>query len=127
MVVFAGPVTVGGLSITSRDGMASGTHSMSGNTVTINLATVANAQTLGITLLNVNNGSTTGDIAIQMGVLAGDTSGNGFVNSSDVGLTKSQSGQTASAANFRNDINFSGAVNASDVGLAKASAGTRLP
>jgi hypothetical protein len=68
LVTFTTPVTVGGTSIMSRDGLATATHSVSGAVVTLNLSAVANAQTLGITLLNVSNGSTTNNITIPMGV-----------------------------------------------------------
>jgi hypothetical protein len=127
VVVFTTPVSVGGLSIMSSDGMASGTRSVSGATVTVNLSAVANAQTLGITLLNVSNGSTTGDVVIRMGVLAGDTTGSGKVNASDIGQTKAQSGRAATGANFRTDVDAGGSINASDIGLVKANSGASLP
>ena len=46
----------------------------SGNVVTIPLTNVANAQTINVTLNNVN-GST--NVTIPMGVLIGDVNGNG--------------------------------------------------
>jgi hypothetical protein len=127
IVTFTAPVTVGGLSITSRDGQASGTHSVTGAAVTVNLTAVANIQTLGITLLNVNDGSTTGDVFVPMSVLVGDTTNNGTVSASDVGQAKSLSGQTATAGFFRADVNASGSINASDIGLVKSTTGTVLP
>ena len=54
--------------------------STSGNVVTIPLTNVANAQTINVTLNNVN-GSTT--VTIPMGVLIGDGNGDGVVNSGD--------------------------------------------
>jgi len=128
VVTFATPVTVGGLSIMSRDGLATGTRTVSGAVVTVNLAAVANAQTLGITLLNVSNGTTTADVLIPMGVLLGDTNGSASVTASDIGQVKSLSGQPVTGANFRADVNVSGgAISASDIGLVKSTAGTQLP
>ena len=64
---------------------------------------------------------------MRMGVLSGDTTGDGHVNASDVAQTKSQSGQVVSAANFRQDVNSNGALNASDVSLVKLRSGTHYP
>jgi hypothetical protein len=96
----------------------------SGNVVTIPLTNVANAQTIHITLSNVNGAT---NITIQMGVLLGDVNGNRAVNASDIGLTKSQSGQPVGSANFRADVNPNGSINATDVSLVKSLAGTELP
>lgn len=94
------------------------------NEVIIPLTNVANAQTIEVTLNNVN-GST--NVTIPMSVLVGDVNGNGAVNASDVGLTKSSSGQPSNATNFRADVNANGSINATDVALVKALAGTGLP
>ena len=100
---------------------------VSGNVVTINLTDVTNAQRLGVTLVNVCDGTIAGDVLIPMGVLSGDTGGNGTVNSSDVGQTKAQSGIAVGAGNFREDVNANGSINASDIGLVKSRSGTLLP
>jgi hypothetical protein len=127
LVTFTAPVTVSGLSIMSRDGLATGTRSVNGAVVTVNLTAVANAQTLGITLVNVNDGSATGDVFIPMSVLIGDINGSGSVTTSDIGQVKSLSGQPLTGVNFRGDVNVSGAIGASDIGQVKAAAGTQLP
>ncbi len=127
VVTFASSVSADGISVISRDGLAGASTSVSGAVVTINLTAVANAQTLGLTLLQVNNGSSTADISIPMAVLLGDTNGNGTVSSSDIGQVKSQSGLAVSAANFRTDVNVSGTISASDIGQVKAQSGTALP
>jgi hypothetical protein len=62
-----------------------------------------------------------------MGVLIGDTTGNGSVNASDVSQTKSKSGQTVGSFNFRTDVNVSNSINSSDVSLVKSKSGTALP
>ena len=106
-----------------------GSSSVSGGVVTINLTGVTDAQRLGVTLANVNDGTSTGDVFVPMGVLIGDSAGigNGSVNAGDVGFVKSVSGQTAGAGNFRADIAINGTINASDVGLVKANSGHLLP
>lgn len=123
---FVDPVTTSGATVTAGAGSVAST-SMNGNQVTVNLTGVTNAQRLTLTLFGVNNGTTTSDLNTPVGVLLGDTTGNGTVNASDIGQTKSFSGQTADPTNFRSDVNLSGSVNASDIGQVKAMAGTSLP
>jgi N-acetylneuraminic acid mutarotase len=125
VVTFASPVTVGGVSVTSGTGSAS--FSVAGAVVTINLTGVTNAQRLGVTLASVNDGTSIGDVMVPMGVLAGDTTGNGSVNASDVTQTKLQSGQAVTGSNFRNDVTSNGSINASDISSVKQRSGTALP
>jgi hypothetical protein len=56
------------------------------------------------TLFGVNNGVTTGDIAVPLSVLLGDTTRNGSVNSLDISQTKAQSGQLTTSSNYRTDV-----------------------
>lgn len=86
---------------------------------------VSSGQYHTVTLNNVNGDRTVGPFA--MGVLVGDTTGNGSVNSTDVGQTKLQSGIPVSATNFRNDVAANGVINSSDVSLVKLASGTALP
>ena len=74
VVTFPSPVTVGGVSVTSGTGSV-GSSSVSGGVVTINLTGVTDAQRLGVTLANVNDGTNTGDVLVPMGVLIGDSAG----------------------------------------------------
>jgi hypothetical protein len=124
VVTFAAPVTVS--SATASGGTVVNT-SASGNTVTVNLTNVPNAQTINVTLVNVNSGTQTGNVVIPMSLLLGDTTASGAVNSSDVGEAKANSGQTTNAANFRTDVNVNGAINSTDVSLIKSQSGTSLP
>lgn len=126
IVSFASPVTVGGVTVNSADGLATATQSVSGGVVTVNLSNVTNGQTIVVTLTNVNDGAHAGDVAIPMGVLAGDTGANGTVNASDVSQTKAQSGQAVTSGNFREDVNANGSINAGDIGLVKSKSGTSL-
>ena len=70
---------------------------VNGGQVTVNLTGVSNAQRIVITLFGVSDGMNTSNVNIPMGVLLGDTSGNGSVNASDVSLTKLKSGQPVDA------------------------------
>ena len=126
VVSFASPVTFTSASVTSGNGTVSGT-STAGNEVIIDLSGVTNAQTIVITLFGVNSGSGAGNLTIPMGVLIGDTTANGSVNSSDISQTKSQSGQLVTGSNFRTDVTVNGAINSSDISLVKSKSGTALP
>lgn len=127
VLTFAATVTVKGASIMSIDGMAGATRSVNGPIVTLDLTAVANAQTLGITLTGVNDGSSTSDVFIPMGVLLGDSNNSGSVSASDIGQVKSASGQSLTASNFRADVTGNGTITASDIGLVKSKSGTQLP
>jgi len=126
VVTFAVPVTVDSVSVTTGTGSVS-SFSVSGNVVTVNLTGVTNAQRLGVTLHNVCDGTNQGDVLIPMGVLSGDTNGNGAVSAADVALTKAQVGATVSGSNFREDVNANGTISSTDVALVKSKTGTALP
>ena len=127
VLTFGSAVTFNNASVTSGTGSVSSSSGGGTTTVTINLTGVTNAQRITVTLSGVNNGTSTGDVSVQMGVLIGDTNGNGTVNASDIAQTKTQSGQVVNTANFRTDVNASGTINASDIGQVKAQSGTSLP
>ena len=127
IVTFAVTVTVGGVSVVSSDGMAAATQSVGGAVVTVDLTAVADAQTITITLTDVNDGTTTGDVVIPMGILRGDTNGDRFVNSGDAIQTRSRSGQPPDATNFRSDINTDGVINSGDTISVRNNSGAFLP
>jgi hypothetical protein len=95
----------------------------------VNLTGVTNAQTITITLSSVSDSSSnfSSSISASMSVLVGDTTGNGAVNSSDIAQTQSQSGQTVTSANFREDVTANGVINSSDIALVQSKSGTALP
>jgi hypothetical protein len=62
-----------------------------------------------------------------MGILPGDTNGDGSVNSVDISQTKSKSGQPVDATNFRTDLNTDGNLNSADISLVKSRSGSALP
>ena len=127
VVTFPHAVTYPGASVTSGTGTIAGTStSPDGKQVTINLTGVTNAQTIIVTLSGVTDGTVTNDVNIGMGVLLGDTTGNGFVNSADVSQTASQSGQPVTSSNFREDVTVDGYILSGDYTLVQSQTGTSL-
>jgi glucose/arabinose dehydrogenase len=111
-------------SVSSRMIDSSNTHQY-----IVNLTGAANVQYITVTLTNVidvagNVGST---VSAIMGVLTGDTTSNGMVNSSDISEVQSQSGQLVTANNFRDDITVNGVINSSDISLVQSQSGMALP
>ncbi len=128
-IVFSFPnaVTFALASVTAGTGAVSSSSGNGTTTVTLDLTNVTNAQRITVTLANVNDGTTTGNVSVPMGVLLGDTNGNGAVNAGDVAQTKGQSGLAVTGSNFRTDVNANDSINAGDVSLVKSKAGTALP
>jgi hypothetical protein len=124
---FPSAVTFTNAAVTSGSGTVSGTGGSGTLTPTVNLTSVTNGQRITVTLLGVNNGSGTGDVSVPMGVLVGDTNGDGFVNSGDALQTRSRSGQVTDATNFRSDVNVDGFVNSGDTITVRSRSGTSLP
>jgi hypothetical protein len=129
---FAVPISsAGGASVTNGIGSVSSQMIDGSNThqYIVDLTGVTNAQYIAVTLSNVIDvaGNTSSSISATVGVLVGDTTANGIVNSSDIAQTQSQSGQPLTADNFREDVNVSGAINSSDIALVQSQSGTALP
>ena len=99
----------------------------SGNQVFVNLTGVTNAQRITLTLVGVNDGTTTGNVVIPMGVLLGDTSANRLVNSTDISQTQAQSGKPITSSNFRTDVTVNGLINSTDISTVQSKSGTGLP
>ena len=129
---FALPISsVGGASVTSGIGSVSSRMIDSSNTrqYIVNLTGVTNAQYITVTLSNVIDmaGNVGSAVSVMAGVLVGDTTTNGEVNSSDIAQTQSQSGQPLTADNFREDVTVNGAINSSDIALVQSQSGMALP
>ncbi len=129
VITFSNSVVSGNAVVTAGSGNVAGSPVFSGNTMTVNLTGVTNAQTVTVTLSNVTDVSaqTLPDTALSASFLLGDTNGNGTVAASDISQTKAESGQSVTAANFREDVNANGAMSSSDISLVKAQSGTGLP
>jgi hypothetical protein len=127
VVSFNNTVTEGNAAVSS--GSVSGAPTFSGNTMTINVTGVPNAQQITLSLTNVKDGfaQVLPNASISMNVLLGDTTGNKAVTASDVGQVKAASGQPISPANFRIDISLNGVLNGSDLSMTKAASGTVIP
>jgi hypothetical protein len=126
VLTFPAAVTFDHAAVTSGTGSVSST-SVNGRNITVNLTGVADGQTVTVTLFAVSDTVTTGDVALQMSVLSGDTNGDTFVNSADISQTKGQSGQLVNASNFREDVTADGFLNSGDISLVKSRSGTALP
>ncbi len=99
VLTFDATAVSGQASVTAGIGMVQGQPIFNGNQMTINLTGVTNAQRITVKLSNLNNSGS--DMSVSMGVLLGDTNGNGSVNATDVSQTKLKSGQAVDATNFR--------------------------
>jgi hypothetical protein len=126
VVTFGGPVTFSNAQVTQGAGSVSSTTT-NNNQVFINLTGVTNAQTIQITLLSVNDGTSTANVTIPMSILVGDTNADRFTDAIDVSQTKSQSGNAITSSNFREDVNVDGFIDTVDVSLVKSKSGTALP
>jgi hypothetical protein len=129
-IVFSFPNT-----LTNVDGasVSSGTVSSSGidtdpHQYVVNLSGVTNAQVITVNLANVADsaGNFGAVVSASMEVLVGDTNADGFVDSADIGQTKSQSGAGLTSANFREDVNTDGFLDSADIALVKSKSGTAL-
>jgi uncharacterized delta-60 repeat protein len=129
LLMFPSAVTVSGASVVPGPGKSASMAgspivSPDGRTVTVNLTSVSDAQTMSLTLTGVNNGTSTQDVGVSMSVFAGDTNGSGAVTASDVGQTKARAGQAVTDSNFRSDVTVNGTINASDLALVKSHSGS---
>jgi S-formylglutathione hydrolase FrmB len=128
---FAVPLSsVGGRSMSGTGTILNGTISAGDpREYVVSLSGVTNAQYVTVTLTNVVDvaGNTSASVAATMGVLLGDTTGNGAVNSSDIAQTQSRSGETVTPANCRDDVNLTDTINSSDIANIQVQSGTALP
>jgi hypothetical protein len=122
-------LSVAGATVTAGTGnVSSAAIGPNPNEYTVNLTGVTNAELLTVTLNSVADATgATGNFSATMAVLIGDTTADGFVNSTDIAQTKSQSGQMVSASNFRTDITADGNLNSTDIAVVKSKSGTALP
>jgi hypothetical protein len=126
---FANAVSsVASATVSSGTGSISSAGVQGGNYVVF-LTGVANAQTITVTLTGITDsaGNSLASLTAAMSVLLGDTTADRFVNSSDISQTKSQSGTSVSASNFREDLTVDGNINSTDIGFVKSKSGTALP
>ena len=119
----------GNASVTAGTGSISGSPTFSGNTMTVNLTGVTDVQRITVTLSGVVDSlaQVLPDTAVSVNFLIGDTNGDRFVNAGDIAQTRSRSGQTTTATNFRSDVNLDGLINSGDAFVVRARSGSALP
>jgi uncharacterized protein (TIGR02597 family) len=114
-IVFTFPaaVTFGNASISSGNGTVSSVAGSGTNQVTVTV-NAPSTQYVTVKLGSVTDGVNTNDVAVTMGVLVGDGNQSGVVNSGDAIATRSRSGSTTDANNFKYDFNADGTINGGD-------------
>lgn len=99
-------------------------------TVTLAGQSNCNQQYNTVALLNVDDVAAHHSDTVlspQWGLLIGDTTGDGSVNSGDISQVKAQSGNPVTISNFREDVNIDDNLNSGDISLIKSKSGTALP
>ncbi|MDQ6766152.1 MAG: dockerin type I domain-containing protein [Verrucomicrobiota bacterium] len=126
---FNNQIASGNVSTVSGTATIANAATYSGNTLTVNLTGVGDAQTVMLTLSNVTDtaGHVLPSTNFQISFLRGDTNGDRIVNSGDALQTRNRSGQATDATNFRSDVNLDGFVNSGDVLLVRNGSGNSLP
>lgn len=120
-------VTGGSFVMTSGNGSVAGTPVFSGNTMTVNLAGVSDAQLLTFNLDASDGSRFLPTTRMKLKVLIGDVNADGAVNSGDAIITRNRSGQAVDATNFLSDYNLDGSINAADATIVRARSGNSVP
>ncbi len=128
VVTFPQNVSFTNAAVTSGTGTVDSSSGSGSNQATVNLGVASTAvpQFVTVTLSNVDDGSNKNDVAVTMGVLVGDASGDGTVNSGDYAATRSRAGQATDGTNFRFDYNCDGNVNSGDATIVRGRSGSTL-
>ncbi len=128
VLTFDKPVSSANAAVTAGVANVVGAATVSGNTLTINLGGVSNAQALSVAVTNIvpAAGGSTGSATVNFRVLEGDTNGSGLVTAADVALVKFVVSRPLDGSNFRTDNNNNGIVTNSDVLLCRMRASTSV-
>jgi uncharacterized protein (TIGR02597 family) len=130
MFTFANNVSLISASVTPGQSGAAGLAGapiVNGKRITLNLTGVTNEQVLTVNLTGVSDGLVSSDLAIPIGILAGDTNADQLVNARDVNRTKTASGRVVNRTNFTIDVNVDGQINVDDTIFVKSFLGASLP
>jgi hypothetical protein len=129
VITFANNVVSGNASVTSGVGSIVGAPGFSGNTMTVNLTGVSNAQTVALNLSNVTDefAQVLADTPLSVSFLLGDTNGDRSVNAGDALQTRNRAGQATDAINFRSDLNLDGVINSGDTLVVRSRSGDSVP
>ncbi len=125
---FNNPITSGNATVSSGAASASN-PTISGNTLSVTLSGVADAQRVTISLNGVTGtaAQTLAATSVNMNMLIGDVNGSKAVSAADVSQTKASASATLNASNFRADLVVTGTINSSDIGLVKSRSGASVP
>jgi uncharacterized delta-60 repeat protein len=127
--IYSGNVVAGSAAVTAGVGSVQGSPVFFGNTMTVNLSGVADAQKLTVRLSGVTGaeGQSVPDASVSVNLLAGDVGGDKAVQNADVMQTRAQLGATVTASNFRADVRTDGTLDAQDVAQVRARLGHSVP
>src|SRR5206468_2886298 len=126
---FDQPISSANIALSGGNATISGAPVISGNSVTVNLVKVANAQDLKITATNVTpvTGGAFGSASVGLRTLEGDINSDGVVDDADLAIVKSLgNNKNVSGFNFRADDNLSGTISGSDVTRVKSRLGSTI-
>ena len=128
VVAFDRPVTAGSASVSAGTATVDGTPTFTGNTMSVRLSGVANAQAITLALSDVTDhaAGVLAAAAVSFRVLHGDVNGNGAVSAADVNLVKSRLNQTVTYATYRADVSADNAVSVTDVNAVIAKVNTTV-
>jgi len=131
VVTFNLPVTGGTASMAAGNTFATvnGAPTFSGNTMTVNLTAVQNANTVAVTLSNVtdNIGGTLASADVSFRTLEGDINASGTVTAADVNLCNANINKTVNYGNFRADVTVTnGVISSADATLVKSRINTSV-
>ncbi len=123
---FANPLTSVSAATVSSGTVTSSAIGSDPHQFVVNLANVANAQTITIALTNVQDsfGNSSAAISVPLNVRLGDINADGVVNSADATITRNRSGQATDATNFRSDVNLDGVINSADAVVVRNRSGS---
>ena len=119
---FDRPVSGGTAAVTAGTATVDGKVGASGNTLTVRLTGVANAQELQVTVTGGGRGALA-PVVVRLRTLEGDIDGDGTVSRQDVGAVTSRAPATADGFNFRADTDLNGSVSAADVNRTRSQVG----
>jgi len=71
-------------------------------------------------------GAGSGDVAIPVGVLAGDTNAQARNNVGDTSQTQANSAQVTNLSNYGTDVNLDGRINVRDTNFVKSYSGAAI-
>jgi hypothetical protein len=101
---------------------------VNGAVVTVPLTNINNAQKITVTLYGVNDGSSTANVSIPMGILLGDVTLSRRTDSGDVAATRSHAiSVPTDNTTARFDVNLSGRIDSGDVTTVRNNTITFIP